>query len=159
MLPEVKAKIALLDAAEFREIAASLDTLDDIRKLLAESINDEDTPLTIREGGIIKDGYNTQIDELRSIKKNGSGYVKEIEAREKEKTGIKNMRVGYNRVFGYYLEVAKSQIDLVPETYIRKQTLANCERYITEELKELEATILGATDKLAAMEYLSLIHI
>ncbi len=153
VLPEVKEKIALLDAAEFREIAASLDTLDDIRKLLAESINDEDTPLTIREGGIIKDGYNTQIDELRSIKKNGSGYVKEIEAREKEKTGIKNMRVGYNRVFGYYLEVAKSQIDLVPETYIRKQTLANCERYITEELKELEATILGATDKLAAMEY------
>ena len=152
VLPEVKQHISGLDAAEFREIAAALDSLDDIRKLLADAIAD-DPPLTIREGGIIKDGYNAQIDELRSIKNNGKGYVEKIEEQEKEKTGIKNLRIGYNRVFGYYIEVTRSQIDLVPETYIRKQTLANCERYITQELKDLEATILGATDKLAAMEY------
>lgn len=153
VLPEVKDMVGALDATEFREIAAAIDTLDDIRKLLVESINDRDTPLTIREGGIIKDGYNAQIDALRAVKSNGAGFVKEIEARERDKTGIKNLRIGYNRVFGYYIEVAKSQIGLVPETYIRKQTLANGERYITEELKELETTILSATDKLAAMEY------
>nr|MBQ5810976.1 DNA mismatch repair protein MutS [Clostridia bacterium] len=153
VIPEVKNLLASLDAEEFKEILNGMDDLSDIRALLFQAIQDENTPLTIREGGIIKKGYNADIDKLREIRDNGEGYKLEIEAKEKEATGIKTLRVGYNRVFGYYIEVTKSQIDLVPEHYIRKQTLANCERYITQELKELEATILGANDKLCAMEY------
>ncbi|MBQ8836718.1 MAG: DNA mismatch repair protein MutS [Clostridia bacterium] len=152
VIPEVKKIVTALGGDEFAEIDQLLDNLDDIRKLLLEAIA-EDPPLTIREGGIIKDGYNAEIDKLRSIRDGGTDFVKATEAKEREETGIKNLKVGYNRVFGYYIEVTKSQIDLVPEHYIRKQTLTNCERYITQELKEFEATILGANDKLAAMEY------
>ncbi len=152
VIPEVKNLLGTLDGEEFSEIFSGMDDLNDIRALLSQAI-DEEPPLTIREGGIIKIGYNAEIDQLREIRDNGEGYKLSIEAKEKEETGIKTLRVGYNRVFGYYIEVTKSQIDLVPEHYIRKQTLTNCERYITQELKELEATILGATDKLAAMEY------
>ncbi len=152
IIPDVKKLITKLSGDEFEEIYSGMDNLSDIRNLLFESINDE-PPLTIREGGIIKDGYNEEIDKLRAVRDGGSGYIAEIEAREKEATGIKNLKVGYNRVFGYFIEVTKSQIELVPETYIRKQTLTNCERYITQELKELEATILGSNDKLCAMEY------
>ncbi len=152
VIPEVKTLVSTLEGEEFAEILAGMDDLADIRTLLFEAIHDE-PPLTIREGGIIKTGYNAEIDQLREIRDNGEGYKLTIEEKEKEATGIKNLRVGYNRVFGYYIEVTKSQIELVPEHYIRKQTLANCERYITQELKELESTILGANDKLCAMEY------
>lgn len=152
VIPEVKKLLATLNGEEFTEILNGMDDLADIRELLAQAIADE-PPLTIREGGIIKNGYNEEIDKLREIRDNGQDYKLAIEAKEKEETGIKNLRVGYNRVFGYFIEVTKSQIELVPEHYIRKQTLANCERYITQELKELESTILGANDKLCAMEY------
>ena len=152
VIPDVKNLLVSLDGEEFAEILAGMDDLADIRTLLSQAIADE-PPLTIREGGIIKDGYNAEIDQLREIRDNGEGYKLMIEAKEKEETGIKTLRVGYNRVFGYFIEVTKSQIDLVPERYIRKQTLTNCERYITQELKDLETTILGANDKLCAMEY------
>ena len=152
VIPEVKELLASLEGEEFSDILGGMDDLHDIRTLLFEAIN-EKAPLTIREGDIIKDGYNAEIDKLREIRDNGEGYKLSIETKEREATGIKTLRVGYNRVFGYYIEVTKSQIDLVPAHYIRKQTLTNCERYITQELKELEATILGANDKLAAMEY------
>ena len=153
VIPEVKRLVSALDGEEFKEILNGMDDLADIRALLSTAIEDEKTPLTIREGGIIKKGYNEEIDKLREIRDNGEDYKLAIEAKEREATGIKLLKVGYNRVFGYYIEVTKSQLELVPETYIRKQTLANCERYITQELKELEATILGANDKLCAMEY------
>ena len=113
----------------------------------------DDPPFSLREGGFIREGFDPEIDRLRGIQTNGKDMLSSIEAAEKEKTGIRNLRVGYNRVFGYYIEVAKGQIDLVPDTYIRKQTLANGERYITQELKELENTILTAKDRVVAMEY------
>ena len=152
VIPEVKKIVSNLSGEEFEEIYNSTDNLDDIRTILSDAIAEE-PPLTIREGDIIKDGYNEEIDKLRSIRAGGKGFLEEIETKEREATGIKNLKVGYNRVFGYYIEVTKSQTELVPEHYIRKQTLTNCERYITQELKEFEATILGANDKLAAMEY------
>ena len=113
----------------------------------------DDPPFLLREGGLIRDGANKELDELRAVQSGGKGMLTQIEAREKEKTGIRNLRVGYNRVFGYYIEVAKGQLSLVPDTYIRKQTLSTGERYITEELKELESTILTAKDRIIALEY------
>ena len=120
--------------------------------LLAAALPD-DPPFSLRDGGIIRDGYDQDVDYLRSIMKNGKGWIEEIEIKEREATGIKTMHVGYNKVFGYYIEVSKSQIAQVPDRYIRKQTLANCERYITQELKDMESTILGAADKLTALEF------
>ena len=122
------------------------------RETIAAAICDE-PPFTIREAGFIRDGYDEEVDRLRGILHGGKGFIADIEAREKEKTGIKSLKVGYNKVFGYYIEVSKSYYDQVPETYIRKQTLANCERYITQELKDLEHTVLTANDRLAALEY------
>ena len=113
----------------------------------------EEPPFTVREGGLICPGFSEEIDHLRSIMNGGKDMLAAIEAEEKQKTGIKNLRVGYNRVFGYYIEVSKAQVDMVPETYIRKQTLANGERYITQDLKDLENTILGAKDRVNALEY------
>ena len=107
----------------------------------------------MKDGGIIKEGYNEEIDRLRKAKTEGKQWLSELEAREREKTGIKNLRIKYNKVFGYYLEVTNSYKDMVPETWMRKQTLTNAERYITPELKELEDTILGAEEKLTALEY------
>lgn len=153
VIPRLKSLISTLASPKLKSLCDELDELADLRQLLASAIEDNDTPLTIREGGIIKTGYNSEVDALRDVRDNGTKYLEEIEAKEKEATGIKNMRVGYNRVFGYYIEVTKSQVDLVPDTYIRKQTLANCERYITQELKDLESTILGANDRLCALEY------
>ena len=112
----------------------------------------EDPPIAMKEGGIIKDGYNEEVDRLRSAKSDGKEWLAKLESDEREKTGIKNLRVRYNKVFGYYLEVTNSYKDLVPDYYTRKQTLANAERYIIPELKELEDTILGAEDRLYALE-------
>ncbi len=131
-----------------------LETFDDIYELLEKSIK-EDAPFTIKEGGIIKDGYNSEVDELRSIKTNGKDFISKFEKEEKERTGIKGLKIGYNKVFGYYIEVPKGQINLVKEefNYDRKQTISNCERYITPLLKEKENLILTSEEKLNNLEY------
>ena len=153
MLPPIK---YLLNSFEGDKLLASygndLDDMADICSLITDSI-DEDAPLTVREGGMIKDGYNEEIDKLRSAKTDGKKWLAELLEEEKEKTGIKNLKIKYNKVFGYYLEVTNSFKDLVPEDWMRKQTLANAERYTTPKLKELEDTILGAEDKLYTLEY------
>ena len=113
----------------------------------------EDPPITIKEGGIIKQGYNEEVDEYKIATVEGRQWLLNIEDKEKEKTGIKNLKIGFNKVFGYFLEVTKSYLNLVPEYYVRKQTLANCERYITEELNEVESKILGAEEKIVNLEY------
>lgn len=151
-LPALKAAVAQFHSPLLGVVQDEIDDLQDVCKLLAAAI-EENPPFTVREGGIIRAGYSKELDELRDIVSGGKGTLARIEAEEKEKTGIKNLRVGYNRVFGYYIEVAKGQVNLVPETYIRKQTLANGERYITPELKELESTILTAKDRITALEY------
>lgn len=122
---------------------ANLDVLADINALVENAIVD-DPPISIAEGGIIKLGYNPEIDKLKTAMTQGKTWLVELEAREREKTGIKGLKVGYNKVFGYFIEVTKSNLSLVPENYIRKQTLTGGERYITEELKELESQVLGA---------------
>ena len=151
-LPALRELLAPFQSAMLTSLREELDDLEDLRTLIGSAIDDE-PPFSVREGGFIRAGYNADVDYLRDIMQNGKGMVAAIEAREKEKTGIKGMKVGYNKVFGYYIEVSKSNYDLVPDTYIRKQTLANCERYITQELKDMEHTILSAQDKIMALEY------
>ena len=151
-LPGLRAQLAPLTAPLLRELAEGLDTLEDVYELLCRAIVDE-PPFSVREGGFIRPGYDGEVDRLRGILSGGKNVIAEVEAREKEKTGIKSLKVGYNKVFGYYIEVSKSYYSQVPETYIRKQTLANCERYITQELKDLEHTILTASDRATGLEY------
>ena len=151
-LPAIAQQAGVLKSPLLQSLFSHFDDLKDLRELIAGAIVDE-PPFTVREGGMIRKGYSREADELREIMTNSKGLLARIEAQEKEKTGIKNLRIGYNRVFGYYIEVAKSQTGLVPDSYIRKQTLANGERYITQELKELETTILSAKDRLVALEY------
>lgn len=151
-LPALRAAIADYQMPLLGVIYDEIDDLADLYALVAAAIDDE-PPFTVREGGIIRPGYSAELDQLRDIVTGGKGTLARIEAGEKEKTGIKNLRVGYNRVFGYYIEVAKGQVNLVPAHYIRKQTLTNGERYITPELKELESTILTAKDRITALEY------
>ena len=151
-IPKIKEIISGLNSDAIREIYKSLDTLEDITELLSAAIVDT-PPFTTREGGMIRDGYDKDVDYFRSIKQNGKGIMEAIEEREREATGIKTLKVNYNKVFGYYIEVSKSFISEVPERFIRKQTLTNCERYITQELKEMETTIFSAEDKLVALEY------
>lgn len=152
MLPYIKCLLTDMTTPLMKKINDELDSLEDLCDLIERSIDDE-PPFAMKEGGIIKDGFNEQVDKLRHAKTEGKTWLMELEAREKEKTGIKNLRVKYNKVFGYYLEVTNSYSDLVPPEWIRKQTLANAERYTTSELKELEDVILGAEDKLYALEY------
>ena len=151
-LPELLDKLAPFTAGRLGELAEELDPLQDVCALLRESIVDE-PPFSVREGGFIRSGYDAEVDRLRDILSGGKGIIAEVEAREKEKTGIRTLKVGYNKVFGYYIEVSKSFYDQVPADYIRKQTLANCERYITQELKDLEHTILTASDRVVALEF------
>ena len=151
-LPEIKSLISQLSSPSLKEITKNLDTLDDICELINDAICDN-PPLTIREGGMIREGFNADVDYYRSIKNGGQDIMASIEQREKEATGIKTLKVAYNKVFGYYIEVSKSFIDQVPDRFVRKQTLANCERYITQELKEMENTIFSADEKLVSMEY------
>ena len=151
-LPALKALLGDFHSSLLAVIAGELDDLKDLREAVDAAIADE-PPFSLREGGIIRPGFHKEVDRLRDIMSGGKGTLSRIEAEEKEKTGIKNLRVGYNRVFGYYIEVAKGQVGLVPDNYIRKQTLTNGERYITQELKELENTILGAKDRVNALEY------
>ena len=151
-LPEVKAQLANMDSQMLRRLEQSMDPLTECADRIEQTIVDE-PPLTVREGGIIRTGANPEVDHLRSIMDGGKDIIVAIEAREKEATGIRTLKVSYNRVFGYYIEVSKSFMDQVPAHYIRKQTLANCERYITPELKELEDQVLNAKDRLTALEY------
>ena len=150
-LPEIERILADFDSPLLVDLHRQLDTLDDVKDLIDGSI-DPDCPITLKDGGVIKAGFNAELDELHDIRKNARGYLSGIEERERERTGIKNLKIGYNRVFGYYIEVTKSFLHLVPEDYIRKQTLVGGERYITQELKELETKILYATEKLVALE-------
>lgn len=152
VLPNIKSLISSFKSEYFKEISSNIDKLEDIYNLIESSIV-EDPPFSIREGGIIKEGYNAEVDELNSAKTEGTGWLNEIENREKEKTGIKKLKIKYNKVFGYFIEVTNSFKDMVPDYYIRKQTLANAERYITPELKEIEDKILGASDKVVILEY------
>lgn len=151
-LPEIKTLVSDASTSLLKEINSNIDLLTDVKELIETAISDE-PPFTVREGGMIKDGYNAEIDELKSIINDGASIIASIEARQREETGIPKLKVGYNRVFGYYIEVTNSYKDMVPDTYIRKQTLTNCERYITQELKDLEGKILGAKDRVIALEY------
>ncbi|MCR5468270.1 MAG: DNA mismatch repair protein MutS [Lachnospiraceae bacterium] len=152
MLRPIKQLLKEFDAPLIHEIDDGLDTLDDIYELIYSSI-DDDPPLQMHDGGILKTGFNEEIDKLRVSKTEGKGWLADLENREREKTGIKNLKIKYNKVFGYYLEVTNSFLNQVPDYFTRKQTLTNAERFITPELKELEDMILGAEDKLVVMEY------
>ena len=152
VLPDIKRMLSDIRSGELAEIHRTLDTLEDIYEAIDAAIVDN-PPFVVREGGIIRDGYHEDIDQLRYIMNNGRDWIREAEASEREKTGIKGLKIGYNRVFGYYIEAPRSAADQVPDNYVRKQTLSDKERYITDELKDMEATILGADDKLKALEY------
>ncbi|MBO5262131.1 MAG: DNA mismatch repair protein MutS [Clostridia bacterium] len=152
VIPEIKNLLFTVGVPELNSIRDNIDTLEDICTLINSMIVDL-PPFSIREGGFIKDGFSEEVDKLRTIMTDGKGWISVIEESERGKTGIKTLKIGYNRVFGYYIEVTKSFTSQVPDRYIRKQTLSNCERYITEELKEMESAVLGANDKLCALEY------
>jgi len=151
-LPELHAALATFAAPLLARLAGELDLLADVRDLLARAIDDE-PPFALREGGLIKAGFHAEVDDLRHVARHGRGIIAEIEARERQRTNITNLKVGYNSVFGYYIEITKSNYGLVPADYIRKQTLANAERFITPELKDLEEKILTAQEKLNDLEY------
>ena len=152
MLPPIKTVLSAFEKEELVEIREQIDGLEDIYQLIDEAIIEE-PPISIREGGMIKDGFDETIDRLQSAKHDGKQWLAQLEEEDRERTGIKNLKIKYNKVFGYYFEVTNSYKDLVPEDYIRKQTLANAERYTTPRLKELEDTILNAEDKLQTLEY------
>ncbi|MFP4016359.1 MAG: DNA mismatch repair protein MutS, partial [Halanaerobiales bacterium] len=151
-LPDLKENISLLSTEFFKELNGELDTLEDVLGELNVSIVD-DPPVSVREGGLIRDGYNSELDELRDTMRNGRKWITNLQKTERERTEITSLKVGYNKVFGYYIEVTKANLDKVPENYTRKQTLANSERYITPELKEKEAMVLGAEEKVNDLEY------
>ncbi len=152
MLPHIRFICGNYNSTLFRDLYIKFDPLEDIYALLRDAIEDE-PPVSVREGGIFKNGYNEEIDKLRQAKTEGKTWLADLEKKEKEATGIKNLRIKYNKVFGYYLEVTKSYVPQVPDTWIRKQTLTNVERYTTQELKEMEDVILGAEDRLYNLEY------
>ena len=152
MLPPIKTLMSDFQSPLLKRLYEQLDTLDELYELIERSIAEE-PPLTLHDGGILKEGYNEEVDRLRKAKTDGKSWLADLEAKEREKTGIKNLKIKYNKVFGYYLEVTNSFKDMVPEYFTRKQTLANAERFITPELKELEDVILGAEDKLIVLEY------
>ena len=152
MLPFIRNILTEFCSTLLKEAAADLDPLEDLFDLIRRAIVEE-PPITLREGGIIREGFNSQADELRKAKTDGKSWLAELEAKERDKTGIKNLKVKFNKVFGYYFEVTNSFKDMVPDYFVRKQTLTNAERYTTEELKHLEEVILGAEDKLVSLEY------
>jgi len=151
-LPLLKEAVKNCKSTLLMRLCSGLDCMEDIYALLDDAI-EEEAPAGITEGGIIKKGYNAEIDELKEASKKGKSFIASLESTERESTGIKNLRVGYNKVFGYYIEVTKSYLELVPYRYIRKQTLANCERFVTPELKEMEEKLLGSEEKCVALEY------
>ena len=152
MLPHIRLLCSNFKSDLFQDFTQNLDPLEDVYQLIHSAIVEE-PPISVREGGIFKNGFNEEIDHLRNAKTEGKNWLADLETTEKEQTGIKNLRIKYNKVFGYYLEVTKSFVNQVPDTWIRKQTLTNAERYTTPELKEMEDTILGAEDRLYNLEY------
>lgn len=150
-LPQIKAVTRTLSATLLKDLDQKVDVLQDMKELIEAAIS-SDCPVTLKDGGVIRKGYSDELDELHDLKDNASGYLTAMAEREKEKTGIKTLKIGYNRVFGYYIEVSKSFLDQVPKEWIRKQTLIGGERYITEELKDLETRMLYATEKMLALE-------
>ncbi len=152
ILPDLKALLYDYDDKTLKALSGRIDVLSSVKSLIEEAIAD-DPPMTVKEGGLIKKGFNAEIDELREISSSGKDFIASLQARERERSGISSLKVGYNRVFGYYIEITKSNLSQVPEEYIRKQTLVNGERYITPELKEYEAKVLGAEERLNNIEY------
>ena len=152
VLPQLKQRLSGVSASLLKYVHSSIDELRDVHDLIDRAIVEE-PPFSVREGGLIAQGYNEEVDSLNDILNHGSDVLSSIEAREKEATGIPKLKVSYNKVFGYFIEVTNAYKDMVPDTYIRKQTLTNCERYITQELKELEGKVLGAKDRCVALEY------
>lgn len=150
-LPSIKDLIMPFNSSILKQIYDNIYTLEDIKSLVENAIVDE-PPVSLKDGGVIKEGFNSDLDEYKSLFKDSKLYISNIEKEEREKTGIKNLKISYNKVFGYYIEVTKSYLNLVPENYIRKQTLANCERFITQELKDLESKILYATERMVTLE-------
>ena len=151
ILPQLKSDLSQISTQLTRSLDKKISPLDDIADLVERAIADE-PPALMKDGGYIKNGFNEELDRLRNITGGGKDLLAQIEQQEKEATGIKNLRVGYNRVFGYYIEVSKGNVSMVPDRYVRKQTLTNGERYITDELKKIENEILGANDKILALE-------
>ena len=151
-LPAFKGYLANTKSNLLRDLAKRIDPLPELQRLIDDAI-DDDPPFSVREGGMIRNGYNAELDELRKIESGGKTYIEEIENRERERTGIKKLKVGYNRVFGYYIEVSNQFKENVPDDYIRKQTLVNGERFITSELKDLEAKVLGARERICRLEF------
>ena len=152
LLPEIKDYLNYLSSDILKKFNDEIDPLQEVYEIIERSICDE-PPFSVREGGLIKEGYSEELDKLKDSIKDGKSWISGLEASERERTGIKNLKVGYNRVFGYYLEVTKSYFDLIPENYIRKQTLANAERFITPELKEMENLVLNAETKINQLEH------
>lgn len=150
-LPAIEVLLASLDANIFKQLYEQFDVLDDLYKLIDKTLKEE-VPITLKDGEVIKEGYSAEVDQLRYISTQGKNVLLEIETAEREKTGIKSLKVSYNKVFGYFIEVTKNNLSQVPEEYIRKQTMVNCERFITQELKDWEGKILGASEKLVALE-------
>lgn len=150
-LPKIKSTISGCESKLIGSLNDDIDELEQVKNLIQNAIVDE-PPTTLKDGGVIRDGFNDELDELRGLYTNAKKYMADIEQREKEATGIKTMKIGYNKVFGYYIEVSKGQVSQVPDTYIRKQTLTNCERYITQELKELESKVLTAGERIHSIE-------
>ncbi len=157
-LPELKDMLGLYDDQTITSLSGRMDILSDVRTLIEEAIA-LDPPMTIKDGGLIRDGFNAEVDELREIRSSGKDFIASLQAGERERTGISSLKVGYNRVFGYYIEVTKANLPQVPEEFIRKQTLANCERFITPQLKEYEAKVLGAEERLKNLEYEVFMHV
>ncbi len=152
LLPEIRQRLEQLSGRRMTALLTAMDPLEDVYHLIDDAIVDQ-PPFSVREGGIIRPGYHEEVDRLRSLLDGGAGRLSQIEARERERTGIKNLKVSYNKVFGYYIEVTRANSALVPDDYIRKQTLVNSERYITPELKELEGEVLSARERITALEY------
>ena len=152
VLPELKSLMSACKSDELATLVSDLETLEDVYNKINTAIREEPA-VSVREGGIVADGFDRDVDYLRSVMSDGKSWISRIAEEERNRTGIKTLKIGYNRVFGYYIEVSKSFVNMVPEDYIRKQTLANGERYITQELKDMEATILGAADRLNSLEY------
>ena len=157
-LPELKEILSKCNSEMLKELYINLDELQDVKALIEKSIV-EDPPMTMKDGGIIKFGYDEEIDKLKTATTEGKNWIIKLEAEEREKTGIKNLKIGYNKVFGYFIEVTKSNLSQVPERYVRKQTLTNAERYITEELKNIENQVLGAEEKVINLEYNAFVEI
>ena len=152
VLPEIKSDLLSQDDKMLQTLGEKIDTLDEIRQKIELAIK-EDPPVTIKEGGLIRDGYSEELDEIKEASGGSLSWIMNLESKERERTGIKKLKVGFNKIFGYYIEVSKAQSENVPEDYIRKQTLVNCERYVTPKLKEMESVVLNAESRINALEY------